>query len=52
MLTIERILAMAPKMTETEQKALHEWEGVNLGPGGLGTSDWPGWADVSARLQH
>lgn len=51
-LTIERILSMHPKMTEGEKNALAEWERINLGPGGIGTSDWPGWKDVCARLSH
>lgn len=51
-LTVERILAMHPKMTEGEKQALAEWEEVSLGSGEVGTTDWPGWADVFARLSH
>lgn len=52
LLTVERMLAMQPKMTEEEKQALADWEKVNLGPGGKGTTDWPGWASVCARLSH
>ncbi|SFF32545.1 hypothetical protein [Paracidovorax wautersii] len=51
-LTFERMLSMHPKMTEQERNALAEWERVNLGPCGKGTSDWPGWSAVCARLCH
>lgn len=51
-LTVERILAMHPKMTEGEKQKLAEWEKVSLGSGEKGTTDWPGWADVIARLSH
>lgn len=51
-LTIERILTMQPKMTEDEKQALEQWEKINLGRGGKGTSDWPGWKEVCARLSH
>lgn len=51
-LTIERMMFMHPKMTDGEKNALAEWEKINLGPGGQGTSDWPGWKDVCARLSH
>lgn len=51
-LTVERMLSVYPKMTEDEQKALAEWEQSNLGAGGKGTSDWPGWSAVCARLSH
>jgi hypothetical protein len=51
-LTVERMLSAHPKMTEDEQKALAEWERANLGAGGKGTSDWPGWSAVCARLSH
>lgn len=51
-LTVERILAMHPNMTEAEKLALADWEAANLGSGDLGTTDWPGWSDVYARLSH
>lgn len=51
-LTVERIMAMHPRMTAGEKQALVEWEKVNLGSGGKGTTDWPGWTDVNARLSH
>lgn len=51
-LTVERILAMHPRMTESERQALAEWEEENLGSGDKGTTDWPGWSDVYARLSH
>lgn len=51
-LTIERIMSMHPKMTEDEKIALTEWEGVNCGFDDKGTTDWPGWKVVSARLSH
>jgi len=51
-LTVERMLAMHPKMTEDERNALAAWEQANLGKGDKGTSDWPGWSTVSARLSH
>ena len=51
-LTVERILTMHPRMSESERQALSEWERINLGSGEKGTTDWPGWADVCARLSH
>lgn len=51
-LTVERMLAVHPKMTEEELRALAEWERESLGPGGKRTSDWPGWSAVCARLSH
>lgn len=51
-LTLDRIMAMHPMMTDSEKHALNEWERVNLGSGEKGTSDWPGWKDVFARLSH
>lgn len=51
-LTVERMLAIFPKMTEGEKQALEEWEKVNLGSVEKGTTDWPGWTDVYARLSH
>lgn len=51
-LTVERILAMQAKMTDVEKRALAEWERDHLGQGDKGTTDWPGWRDVYARLSH
>lgn len=52
LLTVERMLSMAPKMTPKEKAELGAWEKSNLGAGGKGTSDWPGWAAVAERLSH
>lgn len=52
LLTIERIVTLHPKMSETEKQALAEWERTNLGDGVTGTTDWPGWREVIARLSH
>lgn len=51
-LTVERMLSMVPKMTEGENAALSAWEAANLGSGGKGTTDWPGWMSVVSRLSH
>lgn len=51
-LTVERMLSMIPQMTSEEKMALDAWEKDNLGEGGKGTTDWPGWSDVAARLSH
>ncbi len=51
-LTIEHILSMHTKMTADEKNALIEWERTNCGSGGKGTTEWPGWKVVSARLSH
>lgn len=51
-LTIEHIVSMHTKMTEEEKLALTEWESINCGLAGKGTTDWPGWKKVSARLSH
>jgi len=48
----ERLVTLHPDMTEDERVALHNWERENLGDGNKATSDWPGWAEVIARLSH
>lgn len=52
LMTVERILSMAPKMTSSEKAELEAWEQENLGTSGKGTTDWPGWANVASRLSH
>ena len=49
-LTVERMLSMHPKMNDAEKQALADWEKINLGS--KGTTDWPGWESVYARLSH
>jgi hypothetical protein len=52
LLTVERILTMHPCMTDEEQQALRAWEQANLPSQTVGSSDWPGWPAVVARLGH
>jgi len=52
MLTVERIMAMHPKMTDEEREALAQWERENLDGASVGTTDWPGWRAVVERLSH
>ena len=52
LLTVERMLSIATKMTAKEKAELSAWEKSNLGADGKGTSDWPGWAAVAERLSH
>lgn len=52
LLTAERIVRLAPKMTQEERMALAEWEAEHLDGHSVGTTDWPGWAAVVARLSH
>ena len=51
-LTVERILWASPQMTPNEAQALSDWESVNLGDGGKGTTEWPGWKNVLERIEH
>ena len=40
----ERMTAVSATMPDEERKELAKWEAENVGrPGGLATSDWPGW---------
>lgn len=49
----ERIIKAATIMTEVEKEALVEWEKVHVtGSGDFGTSDWPGWNGLIARITH
>ena len=41
-LTLEHIMSMHNKMADHEKNALTEWERINSGSGGKGTTDWPG----------
>ncbi len=50
--TVERMLSMFPEMTTNEKAELAAWEKDNLGSGGKGTTDWPGWANIASRLSH
>jgi len=52
LLTVERMLSMIPNLTPDEKAELEAWEKVNLGSGGKGTTDWPGWTAVVSRLSH
>lgn len=51
-LTVERMLTMYPQMTHAERQALKAWEQANLPSQTVGSSDWPGWPGVAARLGH
>lgn len=51
-LTVERIVAAYPKMSEAEKNSLAKWERAHLERGEKGTTDWPGWTEVLARLSH
>lgn len=48
----ERMIEMTQQLTPEEREALAVWERANLGDGITGTSDWPGWDAVFARLSH
>lgn len=49
----ERLIKAATVMTPVEKQELERWEKENVtGNGSLGTSDWPGWADVISRISH
>lgn len=49
----ERIIKAATVMTEAEKEALAQWEKANVtGNGDFGTSDWPGWEVIVARITH
>ncbi|PPS60243.1 hypothetical protein [Pseudomonas sp. BRM28] len=49
----ERIIKATMVMTEAEKTALAEWEKKHVtGTGEFGTSDWPGWEAVIARISH
>jgi hypothetical protein len=49
----ERLIALHGVMTESEKKALAEWERKHVdGSGKYGTSDWPGWTVIAARHAH
>jgi len=52
MLTVERIMAMHPKMTDEERDALAQWEHDHLDGASVGTTEWPGWRAVVERLSH
>ncbi len=50
---MERMLKTYESMTDTEKHDLHAWEAKWVtGSGEFGSSDWPGWAAVHARLAH
>lgn len=53
-LPYERMVAMYNNgMSDSERAALHAWEKENVkGDGALGTSHWPGWAEIVKRLSH
>jgi len=52
-LTVERIVHLSDKMTGAEKKALKKWEKNHVtGDGTYGTSNWPGWKQLIARLSH
>lgn len=49
----ERIIKAATVMGDAEKIELAEWEKKHVtGTGELGTSDWPGWEAVIARISH
>ena len=43
---------MYAAMTDAEKEGLHKWEKEYIGVTTKATSDWPGWAGVTARLSH
>lgn len=49
---MERIMQAHSQMTTDEIATLKAWEKENLGKGTLGTTDWPGWAAIIARISH
>ncbi|EKY4113656.1 TPA: hypothetical protein ACGW3M_001004 [Pseudomonas aeruginosa] len=49
----ERIVKAALVMTEAEKELLAKWEAEYVkGDGEFGTTDWPGWPQVIARITH
>lgn len=49
----ERIVKAAMVMTDAEKEELAKWEAECVkGDGEVGTSDWPGWEAVVARISH
>lgn len=53
MLNVERIVHMAPRLTEEERDALIEWaEDAVESPIPFDTTAWPGWHAVARRLAH
>lgn len=53
LLTFERMAQLSQQMTPEEQAELISWEKEFVtGDGAYGTSDWPGWNKVFARLNH
>ncbi|KWT70817.1 MULTISPECIES: hypothetical protein [unclassified Variovorax] len=53
MLHIERIVRMAPKMTDAEREALADWaEDAVESFIPFDASNWPGWQAVARRLAH
>lgn len=50
---IERVIEASMIMTPQEKAELHDWERRHIrGDGTVGTSDWPGWANIIKRLSH
>ncbi|CAN7773444.1 hypothetical protein LJR290_007653 [Variovorax sp. LjRoot290] len=53
MLNLERIVRMAPNMTDEERAALAEWAEEALESATpIDTASWPGWRAVVNRLSH
>ncbi|MCZ8254465.1 MAG: hypothetical protein O9327_02135 [Polaromonas sp.] len=53
LLTAERMVALSSRMTQEEKDELLAWEREHVtGDGKFGTTDWPGWKAVVARLTH
>lgn len=50
---LERLVDASEHLTAQERAELVEWERKHVtGDAKFGTSDWPGWPAVIARLQH
>ena len=51
--TFERLLKAHDAMTTAEKDALMKWEAEFVtGNGKYGTSDWPGWVTIIARVSN
>ena len=50
---LKRLVDASEHLTAQERAELVEWERKRVtGDAKFGTSDWPGWPAVIARLQH